>query len=310
MAYVVTALPDYVKQNNFPLLRRSVFGAKTAGLLTLQSGVKSSASLNIMDTEVVFQADGCSRTASGDTTFTQRILEVAPIAIHQDFCPKALEKKYLQTELKAGSRQDEKPFEESFTELLADRIAATLETAIWQGDTAVENTNPNTNKFDGLLKLIDGASGVIDGNTGEAESITVSNIEAIMDAMYQAIPTSVLDAEDLRIFIGMDVFRLYTIALKNSNLYHYDGQASDFEIVIPATNVRVVGVNGLNGTDRIVAARLSNLFLGVDLEDEEEDFEMWYSPDDRVVKLSVAFKYGVQFAFPDEIVEFTVADNG
>lgn len=297
MAYVVTALPDYVKQNNFPLLRRSVFGAKTAGLLTLQSGVKSQSSLNIMDTEVVFQADGCSRTASGDTTFTQRLITVGDIAIHQDFCPKVLEKKYLQSEMKAGSKQDEMPFEENFTNLLADKIASTLETAIWQGDTV--SANANLNKFDGLLKLIAGATGVISGGVG---AITVASIEGIMDAFYQAIPTSILDAEDMRIFVGMDVFRLYTIALKNANLYHYSADASDFEIVIPATNIKVVGVNGLNGTDRIVGARLSNLFLGVDLESEEEDFEMWYSPDDRVVKMSVAFKYGVQFAFPDQIV--------
>lgn len=305
MAYVVTALPDYVKQNNFPLLRKSVFGAKTAGLMTLQTGVKSQSSLNIMDTEIVFQVDGCSRTASGDTTFTQRLITVGNIAIHQDFCPKTLEKKYLQTELKAGSKQDEMPFEESFTNLLADKIAATLETAIWKGDTA--SADVNLNKFDGLLKLIDAATGVVDGNTSSATDITVANIEAIMDAFYQAIPVDVLNTEDFRIFVGMDVFRLYTVALKDANLFHYDANATDFEIVIPGTNIRVIAVNGLNGTDRIIGARLSNLFLGVDLEDEEEDFEMWYSPDDRVVKLSVAFKYGVQFAFPDQIVEYTNA---
>jgi hypothetical protein len=49
---------------------------------------------------------------------------------------------------------------------------------------------------------------------------------------------------------------------------------------------------------------MSNIFLGVDLQGEEERFEMWYSQDDRNVKFHASLKIGVQFAFMDEIVKF------
>lgn len=302
MAYVVSSLTDYVKENNLPLLNASVFGAKTAGLMNVQSGIKSSAALNIMDTAVVLQADGCSRSASGNTTFTQRELEVAKIAVHQDFCPKDLNAKWTQSQLKAGSKDNAIPFEAEFSSLIAKKIAATLETGIWQGDTL--SGDANLNKFDGFIKLIDAAAGVVDGNQNSETAITASNIVAIVDGIYAAIPTAVLGEDDVKIFMGMDTFRVYAMALKNANLYHYSGQASDFEVVVPGTNVTVIAVNGLNGTDRIFAMRTSNMFLGVDLENEEEDFEMWYSNDDRLVKFSTSFKYGVQFAFPTEIVSY------
>jgi hypothetical protein len=305
MAYVVSSLTDYVKENNFPLLSASVFGAKSAGLMTVQSGIKSSSTINIMDTAVAFQADGCSRTASGNTTFTQREITVGAIAIHQDFCPKDLNAKYTQTQLRAGSKDDAMPFEAEFTGLISSKIAATLETAIWKGDTG--SGDANLNKFDGLIKLIDAASGVVDGNTGSTTAITAANAVAIVDGVYASIPVSILAEDDVRIFMGVDAFRLYTTALKNANLFHYSADAQDFEIIVPGTNVRVVAVNGLNGSNRIFAMRLSNMYLGVDLESEEEDFDMWYSADDRVVKFSTAFKYGVQVAFPSEIVEYTNA---
>jgi hypothetical protein len=69
----------------------------------------------------------------------------------------------------------------------------------------------------------------------------------------------------------------------------------------------VVPVHGLDSDPAdacIYAFRMSNIYLGTDLQGEEDKFEMWYSQDDRVVKFHVAFKIGVQFAFMDEIVKF------
>lgn len=303
MAYNVSALVNYVDEQRFPLLRRTVASAKTAGLITIQTGVKNEAALNLFDTDIHFQDDACSRTASGSVTLTQRKLKVAPIAIHQDFCPKDLEKKYLQTQVLAGSRQSEIPFEQEFATLVADRIADELETAIWQSVSG--SGAGNLGRFDGFLKLINDAtgSGVVDGNVANISgSITTTNVEEIMDSVYQALPERLLDKEDLAIMVGFDTFRKFTVALKDSNLFHYSAAAVNFEMFIPGTNVKIVALKGLNGTNKLVAARTSNLFYGVDLESEEDDFELWYSNDERIVKMSVGFKYGVQFAFPDEIV--------
>ena len=96
--------------------------------------------------------------------------------------------------------------------------------------------------------------------------------------------------------------------LKESNLFHYAAEAVDFEIIIPGTNVKLIAVNGLNETSKIVATRISNLYLGVDLLNEEERFELFYAKEADEMRFVAEFKMGVQYAFPSEIVYFALAD--
>jgi hypothetical protein len=315
MAFNVSALADYTEQNAALLVTSSVLGAKTASLIksagNVMVGVKSSETINIMDTDAVFQAGGtCGFNASGATTFTQRTVTVGKIKVNEALCPKDLEAKYLQKALPTGSMYDSIPFEQEFADKKAKRIASQLEIAIWQGDTT--SVNVNLNKFDGLIKLIGAASGVVNANTstyisgGPISTITSTNVVAVFDAVYQAIPATIVSSDDVTIFCGMDVFRTYTIALKNSNLFHYQiDTKADNEFILPGTSIKVVAVQGLNGTGDLYAARLSNLFLGTDLLNEEEKFEIFYAKEADQVRFVSEFKMGVNFAFPDEIVKFT-----
>lgn len=300
MAFNVSALANYTEQNNFPLLRRSLFTAKTAKIAQKQVGIKSASTLNYLDTNATFQADGCGFNANGTTTFTQRTLTVGKMKVQQDFCFKDLESKYLQTQLPNGSYDETMPFEEIFTGLLADEVAAQLETAAWQGDTN-SGTN-NLSYFDGFIKIISGCTGYVTGNTTAITAITQANVIAIVDSIYAAIPENVIDKSDMRIFAGFDVYRAYTIALKNQNLYNYAVESSDFELVIPGTSVKLVALHGLDGTNVLVAARESNLYIGVDLESDSENFKLWWSEDFQAERFSVNFKYGTQVAFCADIV--------
>jgi hypothetical protein len=313
MAFSVSSLANYTKENEALLVTSSVLGAKTASLIksagNVMVGVKSAETINIMDTDAFFQAGGtCGWNASGTTSFTQRTVTVGKIKVQEALCPKTLEAKYLQKALPTGSTYDSIPFEQEYTDKKALTIASQLETAIWQGDTA--SANGNLNKFDGLIKLIGAASGVVDANVSgfvsgaPITSITASNVIALLDGVYKAIPAKVVAADDMTIFVGQDTFRTYTIALKNANMFNYafDGKA-DSEFVLPGTSIKVVAVQGLNGTGDVFALRLSNLFLGTDLLNEEEKFEIFFAKEADEVRFAAEFKMGVNIAFPDEIVK-------
>jgi hypothetical protein len=313
MAFSVSTLANYTKENEALLVTASVLGAKTASLIksagNVMVGVKSAETINIMDTDAFFQAGGtCGWNASGTTSFTQRTVTVGKVKVQEALCPKTLEAKYLQKALPTGSMYDSIPFEQEYTDKKALTIASQLETAIWQGDTA--SANGNLNKFDGLIKLIGAASGVVDANVSgfvsgaPITSITASNVIALLDGVYKAIPAKVVAADDMTIFVGQDTFRTYTIALKNANMFNYafDGKA-DSEFVLPGTSIKVVAVQGLNGTGDIFALRLSNLFLGTDLLNEEEKFEIFFAKEADEVRFACEFKMGVNIAFPDEIVK-------
>lgn len=317
MAFNVSALSNYTKENEKQLVFSSVLGNKTAELIKSQGNVllevKSSEQIGIMDTDAFFQSGAsCGFNASGTTTFTQRAVTVGKIKVNEALCMKDLESKYLQKALPAGSMYTEMIFAEDYSNRKAQKIADQLETALWNGDTA--SADGNLNKFDGLLKLITAAGGsVVNANTstyisgGPIASITVANVVAVFDAIYTAIPAKVVAKDDITIFCGMDVFRLYTVALKNANLFAYNlNVKADSEFFLPGTTVKVVAVQGLNGTNDLVAARISNLFIGTDILDEQSKFELFYAREADQMRFVSEFKMGVQFAFPDEVVKFFI----
>jgi len=315
MAFNVTGLASYTKANERELLTKSLFSAKSISLATKMPNVKSAMQVNVMDTDAVFQSGtSCGFSASGTTTFTNRTMTVSPIRVHEALCPKTLETKYLQLVLPNGSNPKSIPFEQQFTDLKAGLIAQNLETAFWQGDTT--SGNNALAQFDGLVKIITAvsgsaiaanASGFMSGAPYSASGgITVSNVNAIMQGMFRAIPAALLDKNDTMIFCGIDTFRTYQLALTNANLFHYntDASNSNFEIVIPGTNIKVIGVNGLNGTGKIYALRTSNMFFGCDVLGEESKFELFCAQEAMEVRYVAEFKAGVQIAFPAEVVYF------
>lgn len=315
MAFSVGTLTDYVKQKADEIVTASLFDAKTQQLIQSSGNVmvevKSAETINVMDTDAAFQDDsGCSFNASGTTTFTQRTLTVGKIKVQENLCPKDLEAKYLQQALRPGTNQDSIPFEAAYMDRKSGKVAEQLETAIWQGDTS--SSDINLNKFDGFQKIIGAASGVVNANStpwvsATVTSITVSNVLTVIKAIKNAIPARVMGKEDFVIFAGWDIFNIIVDAHVNANLFNYGSQnIGNGEFTIPGTNYKVVAVHGLDGTSDLYGMRLSNMYFGTDLLSDETNAEMWFSQDDRVVKYHLAFKAGVQVAFPSEIVKFIV----
>lgn len=311
----LSGVADYVKENEAQLTAAAIFKPKTASLIeqfgNTQVGIKSSEKINILTTDAIFQAGGtCGFTANGNTTISQRDLTVGKIKIMESICPKVFESKYTQKALRQGSTYDYMAYASEFSNQKVAKIGAALETAIWQGD--VLSANGQLNKFNGLIKIVDalgfgGAGDPVNGNpTGitTATGITVGNVMGIVDGMFNLIPATLLDKEDNVIFCGNDTFREYVIALRNANYFHHPVNAADMELTIPGTNVKLLGVNGLNGTNVLFGTHMTNMYIGTDLLNEEEKFELFYAKEADEMRFVVEFKYAVNVAFPDEVVYF------
>lgn len=310
MSLSLGTLTAYVDEHKLPLIVKSLYGGETAQLMNKQTGIKNKATINVLSTDAVFQADsGCSFASTGTTSITQRTIEVAPIKVNEDICAKSLRAYYTNKMLAAGSLAEGKsiPFEQEYVELKASTIATQLETAYWQGDTSHWNTN--LKQFNGFIKLIDTAAASVNGNPTSITTgtgIVAANVVGIFNKIYDLIPLGVIRQSDTMIFCGTDVFRTYAGALTAANLFHYTGaeEGGQFTITLPGRSIKVKALPGLDGTNRIFAGRTSNFYIGSDLEDDSEVFEIWESKDDRNIKYAAEFKAGVQVAFPDEIVSF------
>ena len=314
MALSLGTLSAYTRQSVKPLLQAAVFSAKTqqmikSGGITL-TNVKSSEAIPQFDTDAVFGTQSCSFDPSGTTSFTQRTVTVGKIKVEEKICPKDMEAYFLQEALKAGSTYEDfgnAEFQKAYLDRKNMKIAAQLETAIWQGDTG--SGNANLNKFDGLIKLIAAGSPVnanVSGYTGIAPITTIgpTNVIAAIKGMKNAIPAALKGATDVVIFCGYDVYDMYVDAGIAANLFHYDfNDKSNYGgLTVPGTGIKLEAVHGLDGTGKLYATRLSNIVEAVDLQGEEENYKMWYSEDNNDVRFRAEWKYGVNVAYSTEVV--------
>lgn len=316
MAFNVASLGDYTRQQLKPLLTSAVMGAKTQKMIVkdgiLLTKVKSAASIPLMETDAVFQTDSCSFDPSGTTTFTQRTVTVGKIKVNEKLCPKDLETKFTQEALKAGSTYEDfgnADFERAFLDRKNEKIAIQNEIALWQGDTG--SSDVNLNKFDGLIKLIDAGSPInanVSGFTGIATvtTLSASNALAVVKGVKNAIPAALKGMKDVVIFCGYDFYDMYVDAGIVANYFHYDfkDDSNYGGLKVPGTGIRLEAVHGLDGTGDLYAFRMGNVAMGVDLEGEEENYELWYSKDNRDVRFNVNWKMGINVAFTNECVKF------
>ena len=306
MSFSLSGLTAYVDEQKIPLITRTLFGSQTGKIFAKQTGIKSSATVKYLNTSAQFLTAGCAWSPSGTTSITNRTLTVANIQVMESLCIKDLNAYYTQTLLRVGDNPSDLPFEQMYSTLKADYIAQQLEIAYWQGATT--SWNANLNKFNGFISLIDTAAASVNGNpTGitTGTGIVAGNVISIVDGIYALIPAQILRAPDVAVYCGTDVFRTYAAAVVAGKYFNYTGQTdAQFELTIPGTAIKVIGLDGLTGTNRIFAGRKSNFYIGTDMENEEEMFKMWESVDNGDYRFKADFKAGVQVAIPSELVSF------
>ena len=278
----LSQLSVYVDENKLDLIRKSVLGAKTINYLNIQSDVVGKTKINLLDTTVQF-GDGaaCGWNEAGTSTITQREINPAPIKVNMSFCDKAMQKYFMNHQIAVAAGRSTLPFEEQFIAGVVEGVGKKLEDAIWNGVTI------NEVQYDGFVQIVTRAA-----TTGSTVYDSVKNL-------YNGIPSASL--MDTVIFIGIDGFRSLAGELTAKNLYHYDPKVDEaFEMILPGTTTKVIGVPGLDGSNKAYAINTKHAFYGTDMQNDNETFDFWYSKDNQEFRLAINFVEGVQVAFPDE----------
>jgi hypothetical protein len=318
MSFVVSSLTNYNNEQNKELLSAALFGSTTATYAQRRAGIKSSEALQLFDEDIFLQSgSSCGHAPTGNTTFSQRNITVGKAKVDKEWCLSDLETKWTQMLLPSGSNYTEADLPRATVEQVMANLMQIIETADWQGNTS--SGNPNLNRYDGIQKILSDAGTTINANVSAyiATPITAwtsSNVIGAIDGMILAMVTNkpgvMAKAGRKLIFVPREVFTLYNIANRTANYFGFDGTAGQNpnEVrVLGYSDVYVVAADGLNGTKDAYMLHEGNLFLGEDNVSDMDNADLWFSQDDRTVKLQIKFKRGWQVAFPDEVVNIILA---
>jgi len=294
MAFVVSGIGVYTDQTSQELVKKLLLTGRTMEQITVIPGIKYKEALNLLTNTVTIGAATCGFSPNGSVAFTQRDIAVTAMEVKDTLCPKTLEKYWMGQMMKPGAAQDTE-LGQILAESYIEKIKLANEFELWQGDIA---SGATYNQIDGFLYLLktNAVSAVrVTAQTGH----TASDIVAHVNDMVANIPEDILAAENLTLFMSYANYMLYTAALRTANMFHYNGEnGAGYECFIPGTNVKASATRGLNGSPKFVLTYATNLVAGVDLLNEEEKFEIWYSKDNDEVRVNIQWKLGAQIYFP------------
>ena len=296
MAFNISSLPAYIKQDYAPLVHDLMFENGTVQRMNWQTDVKGTAAINILSTDPVLQ-DGaaCGFNAEGNATFSQRLIETKIVKVNMEFCDKNLIPAWTQYEVRVSADEAPMPFEEYITRDVIQKVQVMRENLIWKGNT--EASDESLKHIDGLLKILGKEDSVVD------VQLSGSVYDAIKKVVV-ALPNE-LSARDAKVYVSPEMYKLFILALVEKNYYHYAGPQSAFptEFVFPGTRVAVVETRGLSGTLNIVATTDDNLFYGTDLSsDAASIINAGYDEKAGAHWLKIEWNMGVQVAFPSMVV--------
>lgn len=305
MAYNVSGLTAYVKDNRELLTKEAIFGSRKGDTIAKagkELGVKNKARMHQLSVNAPLQnGKGCGFNASGDDTISEREIEVAIMKVNKSWCPDDLIGKLYENEVNLAAGRETLPFEAKLMEEVNLSVNKQLEELVWKGDKNAASPD----LINGLLTIAKGADSASTITTSIASGTSVYNS---VKQVIMAIPEDLLD--EAVVFAAPAIYRKFVDELVEKNLYHFAPGADqeDRDIYFPGTSIPVHKTIGLTGNKRdIYCTSWNNIRFATDLLEDKEEYRVWFSEDDDNFKLKIKFAAGVNTVYPDFVVLGTAA---
>ena len=303
MSNTLSTLSDFVDREAAGFKARLVNEGNTIELATIQTGVAYKATINSVYGDGNFQYGECVGGASDSANATTSSFEAREIlacktTLYDSICMNEVAEKFGSL---AGDERSE-----SALRALADGAVSSL-----QKQVEINLWNPTQASIcgatDGLYTFISGSTpGVAEVNTPTSPANGGADVIAAVNELYETIPDAASNKGDLGIFLGLDNFKKYVVALSTSTGaslggYRVSATANGALTYIEhptAPNCLVIGTMGLSGTNRVVGGPVSDIVVGTSLSPSDLGFQLWYSIEDDTVKYRVNGKYGANITNP------------
>lgn len=319
MAFDLTGLVAYVEENAGEMATKAITGSKIWTLgWDVRNNIKSSEKIPKLEQSAPFYAaSSCAVNASGDTTVTQTSISTSPIAISPEFCINDLEAYFTQKYLKNGAnKNDEFGFFGQVMDRLSAVAARNVGMQLIQGKTTYSTTY--LKQINGLISAIDTAGTAIAAT--QQASISTSTVRGIFEEIIFEKITSAMRSKGVVVYCGADAFMTLLRKLWIDNHYHVapGNEMGTMEMTYPYTNVKIIAIPELNNDNpvetgslptavknRIIATYPSNIVIGVDKQNDFEEFDVWFDKNTRKLKMYARFRLGITAHYFDHIVQYT-----
>ena len=178
------------------------------GGLTIHPNVKFKQVIQRVATGNIVANASCDFSDSTTVTLTERVLAPEEFQVNLQLCALTLGASWQAAEMGYSAYNSiPKTFEDFILAHVAEKVASSMETTIWQG------TNATAGQFDGIQTQISADANLPAAQEVGGTSVTASNVIAQLGLLVDSIPARLYGVEDLKLYVSQNIYKAYVRAL-------------------------------------------------------------------------------------------------
>lgn len=310
MTYVVTNAAAFTSGDGQVVISDIILSGKefTNPFIGIQTGVKyidKLIDIGIGNTYIRKTNDAIGAIAvSGGSSLTDVSVQTVELCVKEGYNPSQLNSKLAGKLLAAGSDPSNPlPLADIVQTLKGKKISKLNSYQLWAGNAT--GSTANQNHFDGWLKKIsNGSATCVSGGSAAAfaTGTVLATVAAFNKVVITAFPAWI--TEGYSVFMSPAQFDTFyqtkfgTNGVVDSLTLNTGKAVTEFVF----GSVSYYAMEGMTGSNVLVATRQGNLVAVTDLVSETDTVKFEYLPESEIFRLEAVYKLGAQIARLAEIV--------
>jgi hypothetical protein len=178
------------------------------GGITIMPNVKFKQVIKKVSTDDIIKNATCDYDPTSTITLTEKILQPESFQVNLTLCKSDFRSDWDAIQM-GYSAFDVLP--KSFADFLiahaAEKVAAGMETSIWQG------VNATAGQFAGIMTQLTTDASLPAAQEVTGTSVTAANVIGELGSILDALPSQLYGKEDLKLYVSNNIYRAYVRAL-------------------------------------------------------------------------------------------------
>jgi len=284
------------------------------GGITIMPNVKYKQVIKRVATDDIIKNATCDYDPTSTITLTERILQPESFQVNLTLCKSDFRSDWDAIQM-GYSAFDVLP--KSFADFLiahaAEKVAAGMETSIWQG------VNATAGQFAGIMTQLttDASLPAAQEIAAVGGGVNASNVIAQLGLIIDALPAALYGKEDLTLYVSNNIYRAYVRALggfaaSGVGANGYDNKGTNQVLNdLYFDGVKIFLANGL-ASNTALLSQTSNLFFATGLMNDMNEVKVLDMGDidgSQNVRVVMRFTADAKYGFASDVVTYGITNS-
>lgn len=282
------------------------------GGITIMPNVKYKQVIKRVATDGIIKNATCDFDPTSTITLTEKILQPESFQVNLQLCKTDFRSDWDAIQM-GYSAFDVLP--KSFADFLiahaAEKVAAGMETSIWQG------VNATAGEFAGIMTQLTTDAALPAAQEVAGTTVTAANVVTELGKIVDACPAALYGKEDLTLYVSSNIYRAYVRALggfaaSGVGANGYDNKGTNQVLGdLYFDGVRVFMANGLAANTALLSQK-SNLYFATGLLSDMNEVKVLDMGDidgSQNVRVVMRFTADAKYGFASDVVTYGITNS-